>query len=55
MRDGQDIDTEKKNSIKADFYRFFAEHDCRRNTNFLETFPEMSDWWKECSTHANRT
>lgn len=55
MRDGQDIDTEKKNSIKADFYRFFAEHDRRRNTNFQLTFPEMSAWWKECMSHAQRS
>jgi organic radical activating enzyme len=35
-------------SVKADFYKFFAEHDRRRNTNFQETFPEMSEWWDEC-------
>ena len=55
MRDGQDIDIEKKNSIKADFYRFFTEHDRRRNTNFQLTFPEMSAWWKECMSHAQRS
>ena len=54
MRDGQTMDIEKKNSIKADFYRFFAEHDQRRNTNFQLTFPEMSAWWKECMSHAHR-
>ena len=54
MRDGQTMDIEKKNSIKADFYRFFAEHDQRRNTNFQLTFPEMSAWWKECMSHAQR-
>ena len=37
---------------RADFYRFFNEHDQRRNTNFLETFPEMESWWKECQYHA---
>lgn len=52
MRDGQSMDIQKKNAIKADFYRFFAEHDRRRNTNFVNTFPEMSDWWKECEQHA---
>jgi hypothetical protein len=55
MRDGQLMDIEKKNSIKADFYRFFAEHDQRRNTNFQLTFPEMSAWWKECMSHAQRS
>ena len=33
---------------KADFYRFFSEHDCRRGTDFLKTFPEMRSWWEEC-------
>jgi MoaA/NifB/PqqE/SkfB family radical SAM enzyme len=39
---------------KADFHRFFNEHDNRRNTNFLEVFPEMSSWWKECVYYANQ-
>jgi len=39
---------------KADFYRFFNEHDKRRNTNFLELFPEMNSWWKECEYYAKQ-
>ena len=54
MRDGQAMDIEKKNSIKADFYRFFAEHDQRRNTDFIDTFPEMSNWWAECESQSRR-
>ena len=42
-------DIERK---QGDFYRFFAEHDKRRNTNFLETFPEMSSFWQQCEYHA---
>ncbi len=38
--------------LRADFYRFFSEHDRRRNTNFLNTFPEMTEFWKECRQHA---
>lgn len=38
--------------LRADFYRFFSEHDCRRSTNFLNTFPEMTEFWKECRQHA---
>jgi organic radical activating enzyme len=38
--------------LKADFYKFFNEHDRRRNTNFLTTFPEMAQFWKECEYHA---
>ena len=49
MRQGQKQD----NSVaKADFYRFFSEHDRRRGTDFLKTFPEMKSWWAECEYHA---
>jgi hypothetical protein len=37
---------------RADFYRFFQEHDQRRVTDFLKTFPEMRAWWAECEYHA---
>jgi organic radical activating enzyme len=36
----------------ADFYRFFSEHDRRRDTDFEKTFPEMITWWRQCSLHA---
>jgi organic radical activating enzyme len=49
MRQGQ---TQDHSAAKADFYRFFSEHDRRRGTNFLHTFPNMNQWWKECQTHA---
>jgi hypothetical protein len=48
MRDGQKLDPEYLQRNRADFYRFFSEHDRRRGTDFLKTFPEMSDWWQEC-------
>lgn len=35
-------------SARADFYRFFSEHDRRRGTDFLKTFPEMADFWETC-------
>lgn len=38
---------------RADFYRFFNEHDRRRNTNFLATFPEMTSWWNETQRLSN--
>jgi hypothetical protein len=53
MRDGQKLDPAYIKRQKADFYRFFAEHDRRRGTDFLKTFPEMSAWWTECQYHAN--
>jgi hypothetical protein len=49
MRSAQDQDHSRN---RADFYRFFAEHDRRRGTDFLATFPEMQSWWKECEYHA---
>ena len=55
MRDGQQLPKEYLDRNKADFYRFFAEHDCRRGTDFLKTFPEMSSWWSECEYHARQS
>ena len=40
---------------KADFYRFFSEHDRRRGTDFLATFPDMRSWWEECAYHARQS
>ena len=55
MRDGQHLDPARIQQNQADFYRFFSEHDRRRNTNFLETFPEMATWWRECEYHARQS
>jgi hypothetical protein len=33
---------------KRNFYAFFMEHDRRRGTSFLKTFPEMREFWEEC-------
>ena len=52
MREGQNQD---HTTTKADFYRFFAEHDRRRNTDFLTTFPEMTEFWRECEYYARTT
>lgn len=52
MREGQKQDNRV---AKADFYRFFSEHDRRRGTDFLRTFPEMRAWWSECEYHARTT
>jgi len=51
MREGQ---TKDNSLAKADFYRFFSEHDKRRGTDFLATFPEMKSWWAECEYHARQ-
>jgi hypothetical protein len=52
MRSAQDQDHSK---TKADFYRFFSEHNKRRGTDFLKTFPEMRGFWQECEYHAKNS
>lgn len=39
---------------RADFYHFFNEHDKRRGTNLLETFPELENFYRLCEDTANR-
>lgn len=51
MRSAQ---AEDHSTARADFYRFFAEHDRRRGTDFSKTFPEMRSWWAECKAYARR-
>lgn len=43
------IDKVEKLKAQKDFYLFFKEHDKRRATNFLTTFPEMTDFWQNCA------
>jgi organic radical activating enzyme len=52
MRSAQGQD---HSQAKGDFYRFFSEHDRRRGTDFLKTFPEMRAWWAECESHAKNS
>jgi organic radical activating enzyme len=52
MREGSKLDREYVIIQRADFYRFFNEHDKRRGTWFLNTFPEMKEFWDECRYHA---
>ena len=52
MREGRTLDPDYVKLQRADFYRFFNEHDKRRKTNFLETFPEMREFWNECKYYA---
>lgn len=35
---------------RKNFYNWFVELDKRRNTNFVNTFPEMENFWKQCQT-----
>jgi organic radical activating enzyme len=33
---------------RQNFYYFFSQHDQIRGTNFLQTFPQMHDFWSVC-------
>lgn len=52
MKEGSKLDPDYVTLQRADFYRFFNHHDTRRGTSFLETFPEMREFWNECRYHA---
>jgi len=54
MREGAKLDPAYIQQQRADFYRFFAEHDRRRGTDFLKTFPEMTAFWNECRRLAQQ-
>lgn len=43
----QESNFDKTNAMK-NFYLFFTEQDKRRNTSFINTFPELENFWKEC-------
>lgn len=55
MKEGCNLDPTYVKLQRADFYRFFNEHDKRRHTNFLETFPQMKEFWDECKYYAQNT
>jgi organic radical activating enzyme len=52
MREGCKLDSEYVKMQQANFYRFFSEHDRRRGTDFLKTFPEMTEFWTTCKHNA---
>lgn len=39
---------------RANFYIFVKEYDRRRNTNFLETFPEYNEFFQICELEYNK-
>jgi hypothetical protein len=55
MREGQQLDPVYIRQQRADFYRFFNEHDKRRKTDFWATFPQMKEFWDECRYHAQNS
>ena len=55
MRDGQHLPKSYVQKQMADFYRFFSEHDRRRGTDFLATYPEMRNFWQQCEYWSRNT
>ena len=55
MREGASLEHEYVTKQRADFYRFFNEHDKRRHTDFLKTFPQMKEFWDECKYYAHNS
>ncbi len=43
-------DEDKLLVARKNFVAWFTEHDRRRNTSLLETFPEMKDFWELCAS-----
>ena len=41
-------DEEKMVEQRRNFYRMFSEHDKRRGTDFVKTFPELENFWNMC-------
>jgi hypothetical protein len=39
---------------KENFYLFFSQQDKRQGTNFLNTFPELEIFWKECEAKCKK-
>ena len=39
---------------RKDFYNWFSQYDTRRNQNFVETFPEMKNFWELCKSLNNQ-
>jgi len=44
-KEGSHISNEELNNHIIRFYEYFMQYDKRRNFNFLETFPELIDFW----------
>ena len=48
----QPVDKKTQKLNRINFYKFFSEHDKRRNTHFLKTFPELKIFWFQCEKLA---
>ena len=42
------------NLARENFYLFFSQQDKRQGTDFLNTFPELETFWKECEAKCKK-
>jgi hypothetical protein len=47
-RQRDSTEQEKLNTMRRDFVIFVDEHDRRRGTNFINTFPQLADFYHRC-------
>ena len=47
-------DKKQQELNRINFYKFFSEHDRRRQTDFVEVFPELKSFWKDCKTLSRK-
>ena len=43
-------DTAEQMINRYNFYQYFSNHDLRRGTNFVKTFPELEEFYNFCKT-----
>lgn len=46
------VEKEELSKRQAHFWKYFNTLDERRDTNFAEYFPELTDWWNDCADQA---
>jgi len=50
----EQYDEDKVREGRIDFYNWFTEYDKRRNVKFLDTFPEMENFWNLCKSEHDK-
>ena len=53
MISSQELPENELSNRHADFYRFFTEHDIRRNTLMYNVFPELAPFFETCKQAAD--
>lgn len=43
-------DDEERDALRKTFFRWFSEFDRRRKLSFVDTFPEIEGFWRDCAS-----